>query len=403
MVFSDNGIIKKAQEAANKMNEAIINDQESIKELTDYMANMLNTITEETIPENTTGPNGKPLVEKLTEIQTSNNVEAEDKYGNPITVPKGFKVVVSEATTIPEGIVIEDRDGNQFVWIPVGVVHKDNNPENDVVIQLGRYTFDTTTGEAMPVQLAYTEKNPTNYMEEIPIENETDDYSIELDEAREGTIDNNNHLNDLNATAKNLAGFVQSVKDNSGYYLARYEASYGSGSSVSDWKPLSKVSTETPRGDNQSSTTLTQGMLWNWVTQLDASKICQNMYKDDNTVGVESDLVNSYAWDTAILFIQEIDEANSNYSNKTDENGILKNTGTTNDKACNIYDMGANLLEWITEYSCFKTVDRAYPCTHRGAQYNTVGYYTTAKRNVHLSEITNSLGYIGFRTLLYAK
>ncbi len=393
MVFSDNGIIKKAQEAANKMNEAIINDQESIKELTDYMANMLNTITEETIPENTTGPNGKPLVEKLTEIQTSNNVEAEDKYGNTITVPKGFKVVVSEATTIPEGIVIEDRDGNQFVWIPVGVVHKDNNPENDVVIQLGRYTFDTTTGEAMPVQLAYTEENPTNYMEEIPIENEVGDYSIELDEAREGTIDNNNHLNDLNATAKNLAGFVQSVKDNSGYYLARYEASYGSGSSVSDWKPLSKVSTETPRGDNQSSTTLTQGMLWNWVTQLDASKICQNMYKDDNTVGVESDLVNSYAWDTAILFIQEIDEANSNYSNKTDENGTLKNTGTTNDQACNIYDMGANLLEWITEYSCFKTVDRAYPCTHRGAQYNTVGYYTTAKRNVHLSEITNYKSY----------
>ena len=73
------------------------------------------------------------------------------------------------------------------------------------------------------------------------------------------------------------------------------------------------------------------------------------MYANDSSVGVESDLTNSYAWDTAIVFIQEM--KNSNYANKTGGNGTLKNTGETGDKICNIFDMAANLLEWTTEYS----------------------------------------------------
>lgn len=44
LVFSDNGIIKKAQEVANKMNEASINEQAQMNELSDYMENMLNEI-----------------------------------------------------------------------------------------------------------------------------------------------------------------------------------------------------------------------------------------------------------------------------------------------------------------------------------------------------------------------
>ena len=167
LVFSDDGIIEKAREAANKTNQAVINEQVQMNELSDYMENMLNEIGRENNQEETTGPNGKPLVETLTEIQINNNVEAEDKYGNQITVPKGFKVVISEATTVPEGIVIEDANGNQFVWIPVGTVHKDNNPANDVTIQLGRYTFDTTTGEPIePLQYAYTTESETNYTNE---------------------------------------------------------------------------------------------------------------------------------------------------------------------------------------------------------------------------------------------
>ncbi len=398
LVFSDNGIIEKAREAANKTNQAVINEQVQMNELSDYMENMLNEIGRENNQEETTGPNGKPLVETLTEIQINNNVEAEDKYGNQITVPKGFKVVISEATTVPEGIVIEDANENQFVWIPVGTVHKDNNPANDVTIQLGRYTFDTTTGEPIePLQYAYTTESATNYTNEVLI----DTFYKELDESREGIVDDSNHLNNLNATAKNLARFIESVKANDGYYVARFEASYGSGNSIEDWMPLSKVSTGTPRGDDEGNNSLMQGRLWNWVTQIEASKISKNMYKNNNSVGVESDLVNSYAWDTAIIFIQEM--GNTNYANEDrDETGnsSLMNTGTTGDKVCNIFDMAANLVEWTTEYSTYIFNNTLYNCTHRGCVY-TASVHSTAGRS--WDHVLNANQEIGFRVLLYIK
>ena len=383
MLFSNGGIFKTAQDAANAWNEATVNEQESLNNLADQIANLVNGQVgggsggDE--PEDpTTGPNGKPLVETATEIQTESNLEAEDEYGNPVTVPKGFKVVTSEATTVPEGIVIEDgtgtetTTGNQFVWIPVGTVHKDSNPANDVTIKLGRYTFDETNGTPTMQQAAFAGDNESNpdqsYASDPPVTIES--RYQELTTYREGTPSDG--LDGLNATAKNLKAFVESVADNGGYYIARYEASYGGGSSTADWKPLSKVSTGTPR--TSSSTPLTQGMLWNYLTQLDASKISQNMYPTEDTiVGVESDLINSYAWDTAIVFIQSMNEANSNYANSgRDETGntSLMNTGETGDKVCNIFDMAANVGEWTTEYSTSTNSSIAYPCTYRGGNYH---------------------------------
>ena len=413
MLLGENGIIRTAQEAKNTWEDAITNEQEEIQNLVNELNNIMNeeggSGGEEPEDPNK-GPNGKPLVETATEIQTESNLEAEDEYGNPVTVPKGFKVVTSEATTVPEGIVIEDgtgtetTTGNQFVWIPVGTVHKDSNPANDVTIKLGRYTFDETNGTPTMQQAAFAGDNESNpdqsYASDPPVTIES--RYQELTTYREGTPSDG--LDGLNATAKNLKAFVESVADNGGYYIARYEASYGGGSSTADWKPLSKVSTGTPRGSGQSSTPLTQGMLWNYVTQLDASKISQNMYSaGDTTVGVESDLVNSYAWDTAIVFIQSMNEANSNYANSgRDETGntSLMNTGETGDKVCNIFDMAANVGEWTTEYSTSTVSSSAFPCTYRGGIYYNSSYYTAYR---FYGDATFSSSNLGFRVALYIK
>ena len=392
LLFSDTGLLSKAQQAKNTWENAEQSDINAIGELGNQVNEILNGtgtggVTPEEIADITT----------LTEIQTE-NTKGKDIYGNVVMVPKGFKVVTEEATTVPEGIVIEDgtgtetTTGNQFVWIPVGTVYKDDTGTNIVNIQLGRYTFDTTTGATIePLQYAYTSTNIENYKNEILI----DTYHEELDESRAGMASTEIGIGE-NATAKNLAEFVQSVKNNNGYYLARYEASYGSGSSREDWKPLSKVSTT----NTTSSMSYTQGMLWNWANQLDASKICQNMYANDNTVGVESDLVNSYAWDTAIVFIQEMDEGNNNYANKSDGNGILKNTGKTGDEKCNIHDMATNLREWTTEYSTYTISNIAAVCTNRGDSYDE-GEYCTAYR--HKGDATVGNYNVGFRTILYIR
>ena len=337
VTLGENGIINKSKEAANRMNNLVKEDEselnELLNELNETMDSNWNSNIE--IPEPEPGP---PTIEDTTEIQEE-TVQVEDEYGNKVTVPKGFEVVEEEGTTVPEGIVIQDKVGNQFVWIPVGRVYKDSTGKNYSDIQLGRYTFNESNGTPTLKQAAYTEGNPENYMQLIIVESFFKEYSER--ESPDGI--ESNDKNALNAIAKDLKGFVDSVRKNSGYYIARYEASYGSGSSVADYKPLSKISTST------TFSTSTVGSLWNNVTQIEAAKISRNMYNNDSNVGVESDLVNSYAWDTAIVFIQEM--GHNNYANKTSINKSRSNTGTTGDEVCNIFDLSSNCWEWTTEYS----------------------------------------------------
>ena len=93
------------------------------------------------------------------------------------------------------------------------------------------------------VQAANTESEPENYKkngktEQIPIDNEF--YYVELLESREGNL--SYETDGLNATAKDLAGFINSVKTNGGYYIARYEASFASGDNINNYKAASKES-----------------------------------------------------------------------------------------------------------------------------------------------------------------
>ena len=58
LVFSENGIIAKAREAANKTNEAVINEQTQMNDVTAAMENMLNGVGGSTTPEEPTVPVG---------------------------------------------------------------------------------------------------------------------------------------------------------------------------------------------------------------------------------------------------------------------------------------------------------------------------------------------------------
>ena len=74
----------------------------------------------------------------VTGSETSNTT-VNDKYGNKVVVPAGFKIA-NPSDTVSDGIVIEDVNagntntkGSQFVWIPVGNVYIDSC-ENYVTI-----------------------------------------------------------------------------------------------------------------------------------------------------------------------------------------------------------------------------------------------------------------------------
>ncbi len=140
-----------------------------------------------------------------------------------------------------------------------------------------QYTFDRNNGTPTLVQAAYTKEKPENYKNHGETET-IDSYYTEIPEYRAGVVNNSNRLNDLNATAHNLKEFVESTKANGGYYIARYEASYASGNSTSDYKAASKKS----KANSTSSMDYTVGTLWNFITQLDASKVSINTYSKEN-------------------------------------------------------------------------------------------------------------------------
>ena len=422
-LFGDSGIINKAKDAQNKMNQAAENDQKGINELSNWLDSKINGNSGgNTTGGNTTGggdtPTEKPLItdSSLTSndrtTSESTTVIAKDKKGNQVVVPGGFKISSASGESVQQGIVIEDKDGNQFVWVPVSNKNGDGSNKivkddgSEVEITLGRYTFATSSPGIPAIKQKGSEYDQTTLAQATSGTLNTkygvaksDYYFYELSDSR--TSNEKSDLTGTNTTAKNLKNFIEKTESNKGFYIARYEASYGSGynSSGTDTatkfanaKPLSKVST----ANSTSRMNYKEGTLWNFITQPQAALVSQNMYKNDKYV--ESDLINSYAWDTAIVYIQAM--GNSNYANQADGNGTLKNTGSTEDEKCKIFDMAGNLYELTTEYSTFTTSSNGYPCTFRGGYCNNSGYCTSYRGS---STATNSTGYISFRPLLYVK
>ena len=355
-LFGNSGIIEKAKEAQNKMNQATQKDLDAINELNNWIDGKINGSSGgNTTGGNTTGGDDTSTTQKISTLVgtvVDKNTKAEDAYGNKITIPKGFKVLAhgteaGSATytysgdTIPavqDGIVIENgTDGNQFVWVPVGTIKNKNNTTN--TITLGRYSsFTATNGVYTPAQVASVE----NCTQEVTINTNYKELSV----FRAGNSATDSTAQ--NATARNLEEFISTTLANGGYYIARFEAS-GTASKIT-----SKYN---------------QTVLGN-ITQPNAAKVAREMYgevKENNELVYASDLVNSYAWDTAIIFIQT-------YSTETDASSYASqnkstsfaNTGKSNDKYCNIFDMSGNAYEWTTEYSA-KSVDSDFcPCVPRG-------------------------------------
>lgn len=294
-----------------------------------------------------------PAVEANKVFSTTANTTLQDTYLNKIVVPAGFKIVsnadTNNATTVDKGIVIEDATstetaGSQFVWIPVGTIAKSDG--TTVEINLNRYTFDGN-GISTPQG-----------------ENVVETYYSET--ASKG-----------NTVAKSITNFKNSVTTIGGYYIGRYEAR-----------------------QNKSGTTTEVGTdtIWNYINQSTAATKAQNMY-DSTTHLFTSDLMNSYAWDTATLFLQSCG-TNNKYSRQTRVSSSFATTGTNNqtikDVQCNVFDMASNVLEWTTESS-----SGPYgPCVFRGGYDYDSNYSCYVSSRFHHST-SHSNGEIGFRTLLY--
>ena len=333
------------------------------------------------------------IIESIQSLKTKGTVfkdttTLEDTYGNQVKVPKGFKIASDSATEVTGGIVIEDATytntiGSQFVWIPVGTgenaIKKANKETVDIA--LGRYSFTKNSDGTVT----------------------TSEFS-DRDYTEDTTASHNSNYK--NAIAKDIEAFETSVKNNHGYYIGRYEAGVVDyDSSVSTSNSNNKTNWTGYTGDNIKLVCKKEQQVWNYVTQNKASELSRDMYGSE--AKVTSDLINSYAWDTAIVFIQKCGtESNSSTYSKTDGESsrsesapqttgtnILKVTSKV-DKQCNIFDMAGNCWEWTTETHS----DSSYPCVSRGGRYYD-SYVYTSSRSFNVT--SNAYSYNSFRPLLY--
>ncbi|CDE14825.1 unknown [Clostridium sp. CAG:470] len=347
--LTNTGIFQKAKDAKQKSADAELDQNTKLDEYENEIDNYL--------PKQNSNKTVEQAKEKV--LSTEKNIELVDAKENKIVIPAGFKII-GDATTVDKGIVIEDatvdKEGNptatagsQFVWVPVGKITKADGTET--TITLGRYEFDKTTG----VESAYSGSN---------VEEDTNDPS---------TLKNI----EGKSIAKNITNFKNSVKANGGYYIGRYEAR-----------------TTTARNDKGNALTqITEkgtDQVYNYVTQQQAAQQAQGMYTSNNFT---SDLMNSYAWDTAITFIQKCTDK-TNYAKQTSLNTSFSSTGTTNDNPCNIFDMASNVIEWTTETCSYP----GYPCAFRGGLFKDSDYHTGDRVSYSISD---SNRYVAFRPLLY--
>ena len=275
-------------------------------------------------------------------MQTNTKVTYSD---GEVWVPEGFKVAGDSASTVQGGIVIEDKAGNQFVWVPVATI-------DDY-----KRTWYTGYGAF------------SGYSEALPEDEKT------------------------------------SVETYKGFYIGRYEAGDKENTEAKTLRSSNDVTKTVTIKANQAP--------YNYVTRTQAVSLAEG-FATKQGYKVKTKLVSSYAWDTTIEFIQKVNSdygissEEGNYYNTTfsytditgtnqtkeESSPVLVPTGQTT-PVCNIYDMGGNVWEWTTE----SFSDTGGPYARRGGSYNSLFATYPAGYRRNISDDAYAVN--GFRLTLF--
>ena len=275
-------------------------------------------------------------------MQTNTKVTYSD---GDVWIPEGFKVADDSASTVQGGVVIEDKDLNQFVWVPVAT--------------LADYKRTWYTGDGSFSQ----------YSEALPEDEKT------------------------------------SVETYKGFYIGRYEAGDKENTGAKTLRSSNDVTKTVTIKANQTPynyVTRTQAvsLAEGFATKqgYKAKTKLVSSYAWDTTIAFIQKVNSDYGSrseegnysDTTFTYT-DITGASQT---KSSSSSVLIPTGQTT-PVCNIYDMGGNVWEWTTESYTRTNV----PCAGRGgACSSSFAAYPAGVRNGH-SDAADF--YVGFRLTLF--
>ncbi len=275
-----------------------------------------------------------------------NYVDEDEKVTYPdgdVWVPKGFKISDDSADDVQGGIVIEDRDGNQFVWVPVADIS-----DYKRIWYTGYNSFD-------------------KYSETLPGDEKT---SVER---YKGFYIGRYEAGDKESTeAKTFRSeddITKTVTIKAGQVPYNY---------ISQTDSVNVASEFGTKQGYKAKTKLTSGYAWDA-----AIEFIQKVYSDYGSNSPQGNYAGVDAFDYTDI-----------NGKKQNGKGVLMPTGQTT-PVCNIYDMGGNVWEWSSEKS-----GALVPRVRRGGGYGAEEYskYSSGYRD---RTVNNSSDYIGFRIALF--
>ena len=297
MVFSENGIIAKAREVAEKTNQAAINEQAKMNELGEYMSNMLNGIGGGTTSEEPVEPEPDPL--------PSDGSYSEEKGVNTPNLGEGMTPIKWNGNAWVETTGDDEEwydysakkwanaktsDGSMWVWIP-------------------RYAYSITSGY----------HSSTTGIIEVEFMKGTSK------ESASGRTNFNNASGQGNWNIHPAFTYGEEV---SGIWVAKFEASSVEGNS------------NTEEGDNVTTKTLQvkPGVSsWRYITISNMYDVCKNYNSALNSHLMKNDEWGAVAYLSKSKYGKETEEVwinnSSNYITGSAGNSASAeiDVGTTND------------------------------------------------------------------------
>ena len=307
---------------------------------------------------------------RLTALEAATNINGTTHTDNTrneevqetVKIPAGFAVSQVEGeNTIADGLVVIDKNGNEFVWIPV-----DYDKETD--------NFD----EVFVRREGYRNGSLQSY---LGLCGEADSTGI------------NNRIVETTTTQTEAKEMYASVKEHGGFYIGRYEAGNEGNGNVVVKKGINVYNniSWSANGNNMQETSGTTG---------GAVELARNFDTANHYSSVTSTLIYGVQWDAVMKWMENI--SNPNVEGKTylqDSTGMgyydaSAPTTTGYYAVNNIYDLAGNVFEWTME--SYSTSNRVV----RGGNYNSIGsnYLVSVRYGNSLTD--RDIG-VGFRVALY--